>query len=233
MPLNLSIWRVPDRIAPSYADLSPFSLPMRFIACTLRPRCPLLHSSPAETGDLVPYRTRFLQASPLHLRVHDCSQVICDDTYSNKSWCIVYQSMVTLWEINQMERKMCSYLERQLDVEPSALKEFESMVRRDFKGSGPYPAHYILPIHDRSQVICDDTYSNKSWCIVGQSMVTLREINQMEREMCSYSGTTTRRRAQCSQGVRVYGSQRFQGLWTLPRSLYATDALVWALRTRS
>ena len=33
-------------------------------------------------------------------------------------------------------------LERQLDVEPSALKEFESMVRRDFKGSGPYPAHY-------------------------------------------------------------------------------------------
>ena len=156
MPLNLSIWRVPDRIAPSYADLSPFSLPMRFIACTLRPRCPLLHSSPAETGDLVPYRTRFLQASPLHLRVHDCSQVICDDTYSNKSW-----------------------------------------------------------------------------CIVGQSMVTLREINQMEREMCSYSGTTTRRRAQRSQGVRVYGSQRFQGLWTLPRSLYATDALVWALRTRS
>ena len=38
-------------------------------------------------------------------------------------------------EINQMEREMCSYLEWQLNVEPGALKELESMVRRDFKGS--------------------------------------------------------------------------------------------------
>lgn len=37
-----------------------------------------------------------------------------------------------------------------------------------------------------SKVICDDTYSNKSWSIVGQGMFALREINQMEREMCSY-----------------------------------------------
>ena len=34
--------------------------------------------------------------------------------------------------------------------------------------------------------MCDDTYSNKSWSIVGQGMFALREINQMEREMCSY-----------------------------------------------
>lgn len=73
------------------------------------------------------------------------SKVICDDTYSNKSWCIVGQGMFALREINQMEREMCSYLEWQLNVEPSALKEFESMVRRDFKGPGPYPAHYTLP----------------------------------------------------------------------------------------
>jgi len=39
-----------------------------------------------------------------------------------------------------------------------------------------------------SKVICDDTYSNKSWCIVGQGMFAPREINQMEWEMCSYSG---------------------------------------------
>ncbi|KAI1791231.1 hypothetical protein LXA43DRAFT_1074419 [Ganoderma leucocontextum] len=37
-----------------------------------------------------------------------------------------------------------------------------------------------------SKVIWDDTYANKSWSIVGQGMFPLREINQMEREMCSY-----------------------------------------------
>ncbi|EIW54464.1 uncharacterized protein TRAVEDRAFT_52169 [Trametes versicolor FP-101664 SS1] len=31
-----------------------------------------------------------------------------------------------------------------------------------------------------SKVICDDTYSNKSWSIVGQGMFALREINQMD-----------------------------------------------------
>lgn len=37
-----------------------------------------------------------------------------------------------------------------------------------------------------SKVICDDTYSNQSWSIVAQKMFALKEINQMEREMCSY-----------------------------------------------
>ncbi|WVO22212.1 uncharacterized protein IAS62_003542 [Cryptococcus decagattii] len=37
-----------------------------------------------------------------------------------------------------------------------------------------------------SKVICDDTYSNQSWGIVAQKMFTLKEINQMEREMCGY-----------------------------------------------
>jgi hypothetical protein len=45
-----------------------------------------------------------------------------------------------------MEREMCSYLEWQLNVEPTALKDFESMIRRDFKGpAGPYPT-YIAPL---------------------------------------------------------------------------------------
>ena len=48
-------------------------------------------------------------------------------------------------EIDQMEREMCSYLEWQLNVEPGALKELESMVRRDSKAPGQYPAHYTLP----------------------------------------------------------------------------------------
>ncbi len=72
------------------------------------------------------------------------SKVICDDTYSNKSWSIVGQGIFPHRELNQMEREMCSYLEWQLNIEPNALKEFEAKVRRDFKGTGPYPT-YVLP----------------------------------------------------------------------------------------
>ena len=64
------------------------------------------------------------------------SKVICDDTYSNKSWSIVGQGMFALREINQMEREKCSYLQWQLNIEPRALKEFEQKVL--------YPT-YILP----------------------------------------------------------------------------------------
>ena len=32
----------------------------------------------------------------------------------------------------------------------------------------------------------DSAYSNKSWSIVVQGMFSLREVNQMEREMCNY-----------------------------------------------
>ncbi|KAI0368959.1 cyclin-like protein [Pilatotrama ljubarskyi] len=71
------------------------------------------------------------------------SKVICDDTYSNKSWSIVGQGMFALREINQMEREMCSYLEWQLNIDPSALQEFEQKVRRDFKGPGPYPTYVV------------------------------------------------------------------------------------------
>ncbi|KAG1733271.1 hypothetical protein EDB19DRAFT_1639790, partial [Suillus lakei] len=39
------------------------------------------------------------------------SKVICDDTYSNKTWSIVVQGMFQLCEINQMEYKICQYLE--------------------------------------------------------------------------------------------------------------------------
>ncbi|KAA1470587.1 hypothetical protein DENSPDRAFT_774750 [Dentipellis sp. KUC8613] len=67
------------------------------------------------------------------------SKIICDDTYSNKSWCIVGQGMFALREINQMEREMCSYLEWQLNVDAATLADFEAQVRRDFAGNGPYP----------------------------------------------------------------------------------------------
>ena len=68
------------------------------------------------------------------------SKIICNDTYSNKSWCIVGQGMFTLREINQM----CTYLDWQLNVDPSTLLNFESQVRCDFAGPGPYPP-IVLP----------------------------------------------------------------------------------------
>ncbi|KAG2067992.1 hypothetical protein BDR04DRAFT_1158351 [Suillus decipiens] len=73
------------------------------------------------------------------------SKVICDNTYSNKSWSIVAQGMFQLQEINQMEREMCQYLEWELNVDPVMLGEFEDMVKKDFVGQGPYST-YILPL---------------------------------------------------------------------------------------
>lgn len=37
-----------------------------------------------------------------------------------------------------------------------------------------------------SHQICDDTYSNKSWTVVGQGLFGLSELNQMERELAGY-----------------------------------------------
>ena len=48
------------------------------------------------------------------------------------------------------------------------------------------PRLFISAFMLSSKIICDDTYSNKSSSIVGQGISALREINQMEREMCSY-----------------------------------------------
>lgn len=63
-----------------------------------------------------------------------------------------------------------------------------------------------------STVICDDTYSNKSWCIVGQGMSSLREINQMEREMCAYLEwvlTVPKEELEVFQvGLKEYGSDQ-------------------------
>jgi hypothetical protein len=71
--------------------------------------------------------------------------------------------MFALWEINQMEQEMCSYLEWQLNMNPSMLRDFQNRVQRD---ASVIPSPSI---------------------IVGQGMFALREINQMEREMCSWS----------------------------------------------
>ena len=72
------------------------------------------------------------------------SKIICDNTYSNKSWCIIGQGMFALQEINQMGYEMCSYLEWQLNVNPSMLHDFTYCIQQDFTGPGPYPP-MVLP----------------------------------------------------------------------------------------
>lgn len=80
------------------------------------------------------------------------SKVICDDTYSNKSWSIVAQGMFTLREINQMEREMCNYLDWELTVDNPILANFEAMVQRDFppNSKGPYPTYSLHMVSKRA-----------------------------------------------------------------------------------
>lgn len=78
------------------------------------------------------------------------SKVICDDTYSNKSWSIVAQGMFTLREINQMEREMCNYLDWELTVDNPILANFMDMVKRDFRGQGPYPTYSLQMVSKRA-----------------------------------------------------------------------------------
>ncbi|KAG6902382.1 hypothetical protein C0995_000944 [Termitomyces sp. Mi166 len=79
------------------------------------------------------------------------SKVICDDTYSNKSWGIVAQGMFNLREINQMEREMCNYLEWELNVDNNILTAFEKRLREDFASpSGPYPTYPLSMVSKRA-----------------------------------------------------------------------------------
>lgn len=59
------------------------------------------------------------------------SKVVCDDTYSNKSWCIVAQQMFTLKEMNQMEREMCGYLEWNLNASTTEIDAFEAKLKAE------------------------------------------------------------------------------------------------------
>jgi hypothetical protein len=56
-------------------------------------------------------------------------------------------------------------------------------IAQGFSGYKLFVSAFMLAF---SKVICDDTYSNTSWSIVVRGMFQLREINQMEGEMCQY-----------------------------------------------
>jgi hypothetical protein len=79
------------------------------------------------------------------------SKVMCDDTYSNKSWSVVAQGMFSVREINQMEREMCSYLDWELNVEAMIIKSFQAQVCHDFASlHGPYPTYSLQDVSSRA-----------------------------------------------------------------------------------
>ncbi|KAF6751050.1 hypothetical protein DFP72DRAFT_909176 [Ephemerocybe angulata] len=79
------------------------------------------------------------------------SKVICDDTYSNKSWSIATQKMFNLREVNQMERELCNYLDWELTVDNPILSNFETAVRRDFaQDHGQYPDYPLTKVSKRA-----------------------------------------------------------------------------------
>lgn len=78
------------------------------------------------------------------------SKVICDDTYSNKSWSIVAQNIFSLREINQMEREMCSYLDWELNVDGVILANFQERLMVDFgQDQSQYPKYDVSLVSKR------------------------------------------------------------------------------------
>jgi hypothetical protein len=70
------------------------------------------------------------------------SKVMCDDTYSNKSWSVVAQGMFNLRKIDPMEREMCNYLEWELTAANPMLSNFEMAINKDFRKQKPsYPTY--------------------------------------------------------------------------------------------
>lgn len=74
---------------------------------------------------------RVFQSPFIHFCSYDCLKVVCDDTYLNQSWAIVGQSMFQQKEINQMEREMCGYLERHLNMDYQELEQFTEKMQVD------------------------------------------------------------------------------------------------------
>lgn len=71
------------------------------------------------------------------------SKVLCDDTYSNKSWCVSAQGLFSLSEINSMEREMCTLLDWELNVDNTVLDDFVICVEHLFSSPGPVTVCHI------------------------------------------------------------------------------------------
>ncbi|CDZ96503.1 Cyclin [Phaffia rhodozyma] len=65
------------------------------------------------------------------------SKMVCDDSYSNQSWCIVGQGMFALKEVNQMERELLGYLKWDINVTVEECAELDLKLRTDYSGRPP------------------------------------------------------------------------------------------------
>ena len=100
------------------------------------------------------------------------SKVVCDDTYSNKSWCVVGQGMFSLREINQMEREMCGYLEWILNVQHTELEVFTERVQAEF-GTGVAPAGFDKPARKEALGVSAPTVGEPSSTTYGPVSTTI------------------------------------------------------------
>ncbi|KAF7782692.1 hypothetical protein Agabi119p4_2068 [Agaricus bisporus var. burnettii] len=109
------------------------------------------------THGKLPY---FIADLKLVFRLHAGRLVICDDTYSNKSWTIVAQGMFSLREVNQMEREMCGYLDWEIVVDNETLTSFEGAIRRDFSSDrDSYPSYPNVMVSRRAALVASTTNS--------------------------------------------------------------------------
>ena len=68
-----------------------------------------------------------------------------------------------------------------LCIVDAADKKAQFSAAHDFSGHCLFISTFMLT----SKVICDNTYSNKSQSIIGQSMFALRDINQIHTMQCN------------------------------------------------
>lgn len=107
----------------------------------------------------------------LRARMSECLQAVCDVLPS-------VSPLYRLCSIQDVVTQSC----RIYHFLPPRLPKGEIPTARGSSGHRLFISAFMIA----SKVICDDTYSNKSWCIVSQNLYTLKEINQMECKMCSY-----------------------------------------------
>lgn len=71
---------------------------------------------------------------------------------------------------------------------------------------------YISAFMLASKMVCDDSYNNKSWTVVCQNLFTLREVNQMERELLGYLdlhiNATAEEISEFTSELELYGAPR-------------------------
>ncbi|KAF6756512.1 hypothetical protein DFP72DRAFT_1066861 [Ephemerocybe angulata] len=113
------------------------------------PHCRCLFSLPSNKSA----SRAFIERNPIDIDAEDLSypEVICDDTYSDKSWAIVAPGMFRLREVNQTEREACNYLDWELTVDNPILSNFETAFRQDFaQDHRPYPNYPLTTVSKRA-----------------------------------------------------------------------------------